>query len=67
MFHLARRLSLQHLLLLVLLVVLVPLLLVHGWFSYRTAQQSAVQYQERLAREVSARIYDKVVEFFSVP
>ncbi len=63
----ARHVNLQQLLLAVLLVVLVPLLLVHGWFSYRTAQQSAEQYQERLAREVSARIYDRVVQFFAVP
>ncbi|GAB3362507.1 MULTISPECIES: diguanylate cyclase [Giesbergeria] len=63
----ALRITLQRLLLAVLLLVLLPLLMVHGWFSYRAAQTSAEQYQTQLAREVSARIYDKVVQFFAVP
>ncbi|NML26811.1 sensor domain-containing diguanylate cyclase [Zoogloea dura] len=67
MFSRSRPITLQRLLVLALLLVVVPMVAVQAWFYYLTAQRSAVQFQEQLASEVSARVYDKVLQFFDVP
>ena len=62
-----RHVTLQRLLVAALLLVLLPAVAVQAWFSYRTAQASAIKFQEQLAGEVSARVFDKVLQFFEVP
>lgn len=62
-----RRIKLQRLLVAALLLVLLPAVAVQAWFSYRTARESAAKFQEQLASEVSARVFDKVLQFFEVP
>lgn len=62
-----RHIKLQRLLVAALLFVLLPAVVVQAWFSYRTARESAVKFQEQLAGEVSARVFDKVLQFFEVP
>ncbi len=62
-----RHIKLQRLLVAALLLVLLPAVALQAWFSYRTARESAVRFQEQLASEVSARVFDKVVQFFEVP
>lgn len=61
------RMKLQRLLLAALLFILLPAVGIQAWFSYLTAQDSSVKFQEQLASEVSARIFDKVLQFFEVP
>ncbi len=62
-----RQFKLQRLLVAALLLVLLPVVAVQAWFSYRTAQDSAVKFQEQLASGVSAHVFDKVLHFFEVP
>lgn len=62
-----RRVTLQRLVALAVLLVLVPVVLVQAGFSYRTAQESSARFQEQLASGVSAQVFDKVLEFFLVP
>ena len=62
-----RHIKLQRLLVAALLLVLLPAVALQAWFSYRTARESAVRFQEQLASEVSARVFDKVLQFFEVP
>lgn len=60
------QINLRTLLIMVLLLVLIPTLLVQAYFSYYTAEKSSTQFQKQLASEVSARVYDKVLQFFEV-
>ena len=62
-----RDIKLQRLLAAALLFVLLPAVAIQAWFSYRTAHDAAATFQEQLASEVSARIFDKVLQFFEVP
>lgn len=62
-----RHIRLQRLLVAALLLVLLPAVAVQAWLSYRTASRSSVEFQEQLASEVSARVFDKVLQFFEVP
>lgn len=48
-------------------LVLLPIVLAQGWYSYRTAMTSAEQFQLHLAREISERIHNKVTGFFDLP
>lgn len=50
-----------------LLFMVLPAVVVQGWFAYRTAVSTAERFQEDLASEVGARVYDQVVQFFEVP
>ena len=59
--------TLQRLLVAAFLLVLLPTIVVQAWFSYRTLQESSVTFQEQLASSVSARVFDKVLQFFEVP
>lgn len=67
MFSRFRPITLQRLLVVTLLLVVLPVGAVQAWFYYLTAQRAAMQFQEQLASEVSARVYDKVLQFFEVP
>ncbi|KAB2969809.1 diguanylate cyclase [Zoogloea sp.] len=67
MFPRSRPITLQRLLVVTLLLVVLPVVAAQAWFYYLTAQRSAMQFQEQLASEVSARVYDKVLQFFEVP
>jgi len=62
-----RRIKLQRLLVAALLLVLLPAVAIQAWLSYRTARESVLKFQEQLASEVSARVFDKVLQFFEVP
>lgn len=62
-----RQFKLQRLLVAALLLVLLPVVAIHAWFSYRTAQNSSVKFQEQLASGVSAHVFDKVLQFFEIP
>lgn len=61
------QIKLQGLLVAALLLVLVPAVVIQAWFSYYTANASSAKFQEQLASEVSARVFDKVLQFFEVP
>lgn len=61
------QIKLQRLLVAALLLVLLPAVVIQAWFSYHTAQATSVKFQEQLASEVSARVFDKVLQFFEVP
>lgn len=62
-----RNIPLQRLLVAALVLVLLPAVAIQAWLSYRTASRSSVEFQEQLASEVSARVFDKVLQFFEVP
>ena len=62
-----RHIRLQRLLVAALLLVLLPAVAVQACFSYRMVRESAAKFQEQLASEVSARVFDKVSQFFEVP
>jgi len=62
-----RRIKLQKLLVVALLLVVLPTVVVQAWLLYRTAHSSSVKFQEQVAGEVSARVFDKVLQFFDVP
>lgn len=62
-----RHIKLQRLLVAALLLVLLPAVVLQAWFSYRTAREAAVRFQEQLASEVSARVFDKALQFFETP
>ena len=59
--------KLQKLLAVTLLLILLPIFVIQAWFSYYTAHDSAFKFEEQLASEVSARVFDKVLQFFAVP
>ena len=61
------QIKLQRLLVAALLLVLLPTVVIQAWFSYHTAHDSAVKFEEQLASEVNARVFDKVLQFFAVP
>ncbi len=63
----SHRIKLQKLLVVVLVFILVLAVTVPAWFFYHTAQSSSVKFQEQLAGEVSARVFDKVLQFFEAP
>ncbi|TXH32695.1 MAG: diguanylate cyclase [Burkholderiaceae bacterium] len=62
-----RSVGLQTIIVGVLLVMVLPVLVVQGWFAYQSASRTAERFQEELASEVGERVYDKVVQFFEVP
>ena len=62
-----REFKLQRLLVAALLLVLVPVVAVEAWFSYRISQESSAKFQEQLASGVSAHVFDNVLQFFEVP
>lgn len=62
-----RQIKLQSLLVAALLLVLLPAVAVQAWFSYHTAQNASAKFQKQLASEVSAQVFDKVLQFFEVP
>ncbi|MCK2089294.1 diguanylate cyclase [Thauera aromatica] len=49
------------------LLVLLPILAIGGWVSYRNAQQSTERFSQALAREIGDRLHDRVAAFFEVP
>lgn len=61
------RIALQKLLVIALLLVVLPTVVIQAWLIYRTAHGSSVKFQEQVAGEVSARVFDKVLQFFDVP
>jgi diguanylate cyclase (GGDEF)-like protein len=62
-----RSVGLQVIIIGALLFMVLPAVVVQGWFSYRTAVSTAERFQAEMASEVGARVYDKVVQFFEVP
>lgn len=62
-----RGIGLQPIIIGVLLLMALPTVVLQGWFAYRAASTAAERFQEDLASEVGARVYDKVVQFFEVP
>lgn len=50
-----------------ILLILLPAIVLTGWVSYRSAQQTAAEYGKALAWEMGGRIRDQVVAFFDVP
>lgn len=62
-----RAVGLQTIIVGALLVMVLPVLVVQGWFAYQSASSTAERFQEELASEVGERVYDKVVQFFEVP
>ena len=62
-----RSVGLQFIIIGALLFMVLPAVGVQGWFAYRTAVSTSERFQEDLASEVGARVYDKVVQFFEVP
>jgi len=61
------RIALRTFLICALLLVLLPIIMASGWFSYRSALQSSEQFAQELAGEVSGRIRERVIAFFDVP
>lgn len=62
-----RLIKLQKLLVGSLLLVLLPAVTMQAWLSYRMAQESSLKFQEQLASGVSARVFDKIFQFFETP
>lgn len=62
-----RSVGLQFIIIGALLFMVLPAVVVQGWFAYRTAVSTSERFQEDLASEVGERVYDKVVQFFEVP
>lgn len=60
------QLNLKKILLFSLLLILVPTIAIQNCFFYYTAEKSSTKFQEQLASEVSARVYEKVLQFFEV-
>lgn len=50
-----------------LMLVLLPIVAITGWFSYRNAEQATEQFTVAMANEVSERIQERVLEFFDFP
>ena len=50
-----------------LFLVVLPLIILQGWFSYSTVLRSAEQFEQQLSQGIVERIHDKVVSFFEVP
>lgn len=61
------RISLRAFLISALLVVLLPILIVSGWFFYRSAFNATEQFAQQIADEVSGRVREKIIAFFDVP
>lgn len=61
------KIKLQYLFIGAILLILIPAIAIQSWLSYRLAQGSTTKFQEQLASEVSARIFDKVMLFFEAP
>lgn len=60
------QINLKKLLLISLLLILIPTITIETWFLYYTAEKSSTKFQEQLASEISARVYEKVLQFFEV-
>lgn len=65
--RLSGRIGMRSFLSVAVICVLLPIVAVSGWVSYRNAQQSGEQLTRALAWEISARVRDRVVAFFDVP
>lgn len=62
-----RQITLQSPLVAALLFVLLPAAVVQAWFSCRTAEDFSTKFLEQLASGVSARVFDKVLQFLEGP
>lgn len=61
------RLGLRMFLMSALMLVLLPIVALTGWVSYRNAEQATEQFTYAMASEVGGRIQDRVLEFFDFP
>lgn len=61
------RVSLRLFVMSALMLVLLPIVAITGWFSYRNAEQATEQFTVAMASEVSERIQERVLEFFDFP
>ncbi|WP_412479998.1 ATP-binding protein [Azonexus sp. IMCC34839] len=62
-----RQVGLRAFLLGSLLLVLLPIVAISGWISYRNARHSSEVFVQSLAASLSERVHDKVSAFFEVP
>ncbi|KAB2928107.1 MAG: response regulator [Dechloromonas sp.] len=65
--HGSGRIGLRSFLLGALILVLLPIVAISGWFSYHNAQQSADRFARNTAGALGARVHDRVADFFEVP
>ncbi len=49
------------------MLVLLPIVAITGWVSYRNAEQATEQFTAAMASEVSERIQERVLAFFDFP
>ena len=49
------------------MLVLLPIVAITGWVSYRNAEQATEQFTLAMASEVSERVQERVLEFFDFP
>ena len=61
------KIGLRAFLLAAVILVLLPIVAIYGWFSYHAAQQSSDQYVQSTAAGLGERIHDRVTAFFEVP
>ncbi len=61
------RFGLRAFLLGALLLVLLPIIAVSGWVTFRSAKESSEQFVAALATSFSERVHDRVTAFFEVP
>jgi signal transduction histidine kinase/sensor domain CHASE-containing protein/CheY-like chemotaxis protein len=62
-----RRIGLRAFLLGALILVLLPIVAINGWFSYLNAKKSSDQFVQATAAALGERINDHVIAFFEVP
>ncbi|MEN9481111.1 MAG: hypothetical protein RLZZ298_2506, partial [Pseudomonadota bacterium] len=63
----SRKIGLRVFLLAALILVLLPIVAISGWFSYLNAQQSSEQFAQSIAGALIERVHDRVTAFFEVP
>ncbi len=61
------RFGLRAFLLGALLLVLLPIIAISGWVTFRSAKESSEQFVAALATSFSERVQDRVTAFFEVP
>ncbi len=65
--NLTSRIGLRLFVMSALMLVLLPIVVITGWVSYRNAEQATEQFTLAMASEVSERIQEQVLEFFDFP
>ncbi|MBF0218158.1 MAG: SpoIIE family protein phosphatase [Gammaproteobacteria bacterium] len=65
--NLTGRIGLRMFVMSALMLVLLPIVVITGWISYRNAEQATEQFTYAMASEVSERIQERVLEFFDFP